>query len=174
MKTPKLILLGAAVLTGFCAPTLRAQDDLHVLYEEGRAAFNAGQLELAREKLALVLARNPSHPQTRAMMATIESKLGPNNTMLRRAYEKLVIEKIDLTEAELGEALQALKILAKNASGGKIIPNLIVRDPELAKKPVSLHLGGIPLSEALRYLGDLVGARVTYDKAAVVFSKAGG
>ena len=23
---------------------------------------------------------------------------GPNNTMLRRAYEKLVIEKIDLTE----------------------------------------------------------------------------
>lgn len=173
MKIHTVLLVGAAALLGLCVPTVRAQDDLHVLYEEGKAAFNAGQLELAREKLALVLARNPEHPQTRAMMIQIENKLGPNNTMLRKSYDKVIIEKFDVTEAELSEALQALKILAKNASGGKVIPNVIVRDPDLAKKPISLNLSKIPLSEALRYLGELSGAHITYDKAAVVFSKAG-
>ena len=108
------------------------------------------------------------------MMAQIELKLGADNTLLRKSYEKVIIEKFEVTDAELNEALQALKILAKNASGGKVIPNIIVRDAELGKKPVTLSLSKIPLSEALRYLAELSGAHLSYDKTAVVFSKPGG
>jgi len=174
MNTHPLFLAGALAIAWLCAPFVRAEDDIHVLYQEGRNAFNAGQFEIAREKLALVLAKSPDHPQTRAMMAQIEQKLGPDNTLLRKSYEKLIIEKFDVTDAELSESIQALKILAKNASGGKIIPNVIVRDAELGKKPVTLSLSKIPLSEAFRYLADLSGARLSYDKTAVVFSKPGG
>lgn len=175
MKTHPLLLLvaGASAILWLCAPVVRAQDDLHVLYQEGRAAFMAGQFDIAREKLALVLAKNPEHPQTRAMMATIEQKLGADNTLLRKSYEKIILEKFDVSEADLSESLQALKILARNASGGKVVPNIIVRDPELGKKPVTLNLTKVPLSEALRYLAELTGAHLSYEKSAVIFSKPG-
>ena len=174
MKTRPLVLAGALAIACLHPSYVRAQDDIHVLYQEGRAAYYAGQFEIAREKLALVLAKNPAHPETRARMAQIEQKLGPNNTLLRKAYEKLIIEKFEVNDAELSESIQALKILARNASGGKVIPNIIVRDAELGKKPVTLSLSKIPLSEALRYLADLSGAHLSYDKTAVVFSKPGG
>ena len=173
MKTHLLLIAGAFALLWLCAPVVRAEDDLHVLYQEGRTAFQAGQFEIAREKLSLVLAKSPEHPQTRAMMAQIELKLGVDNTLLRKSYEKVIIEKFEVTEAELEESLQALKILARNASGGKVVPNIIVRDAGLGKKPVSLSLTKIPLSEALRYLADLSGARLSYDKTAVIFSQPG-
>ena len=174
MKTSPLLLASALAIAWLHTPVARAEDDIHVLYQEGRAAFFAGQFDLAREKLSLVLAKNPTHPETRAMMAQIETKLGPDNTLLRKSYEKLIIERFEVTDAELSESIQALKILAKNASGGKLIPNIVLRDADLGKKPVTLNLTKIPLSEALRYLADLSGAHLSYDKTAVVFSKPGG
>ncbi len=54
MKTSLLFIASAAFLLAPCF-TLRAEDDLHVLYQEGRAAFFAGQFDLAREKLSKVL-----------------------------------------------------------------------------------------------------------------------
>lgn len=170
MKTSSLLLACAAFLACLCPPVLRAVDDLHVLYQEGRDLFNSGQFELAREKLAVVLAKNPSHTQTRAMMALIEQKIGADNTLLRKAWEKVIIEKVEINDAELSEALTAVKTMAKNASGGKVVPNLIVRDPELGKKMVTLSLAKVPLSEVLRYLASLTGTKLTYDKNAAIFS----
>ena len=163
-----LLLVGAAL--ALLAPSVRAADDIHVLYQEGRDLFNAGQFELAREKLAVVLAKNPTHPQTRAMMAQIEQKIGADNTMLRKAWEKVIIEKVEISDAELGEAVTAVKTMAKNASGGKVIPNIIVKDAELAKKTVTLNLNKVPLSEVLRYMAQMVGGKLTYDKNAALIT----
>jgi hypothetical protein len=174
MKRSSLLLAGAAALLWPCVPILRAADDIHVLYQEGRDAFYAGQFELAREKLAQVLAKSPNHPQTRAMMAQIEQKLGADNTLMRKAYEKIIIEKFEVADAELSEALAAAKIMAKNATGGKVVPNFIVRDPALGKKPVTLSLSKVPLSEVLNYLAQLAGAKLTYDKNAALFSNPAG
>jgi hypothetical protein len=171
MKTHPFLLVFA--ILGLSAPFVRAEDDLHVLFQDGRAAFYAGQYEIAREKLALVLAKSPEHQQTRAMMAQIEQKLGADNTMLRKSYDKLILERFEVTEANLEDSLQVLKILSRNASSGKVVPNVIVRNAELAKAPITLSLTKIPLSEALRYLADLSGARLSYDKTAVIFSKPG-
>ncbi len=173
MKTLILMFLGAFTIFGSCPSSLHAEDDIHVLYQEGQAAYKAGQFEIAREKLALVLLKNPEHPQTRAMMAQIELKIGTDNTLLRKSYDKLILDKFEVVDVELGESLQALKILAKNASAGKIAPNIIVSDAELTKKHVSLSLEKIPLSEALRYLAQLTGAHLSYDKNAVIYSKPG-
>ncbi len=165
----KKLLTLLAVLV-FQIQTTRAEDDLHTIYQDGRAAFFAGQFDLAREKLSVVLAKNPTHPETRAMMAQIELKLGSDNTLLRKSYEKIIIEKFEVNEAELNEALQALRILAGKASGGKVIPNIILKDQALGKKSVTLNLSKIPLSEALGYLAQLTGAKISYDKTAVMFS----
>lgn len=164
-------LVGLFLLLYLGTPASRAEDDLHTIYQDGRAAFFAGQFELAREKLSMVLAKNPSHPQTRAMMAQIEQQLGADNTQLRKSYDKVIIDKFEVNEAELNEALQALRVLAGKASGGKVVPNIILKDPDLGKKTVTLNLTKIPLSEALNYLAQLTGARLTYDKMAVMLSK---
>jgi len=172
MKTKLLIL--SVVLAALITPAAKAGDDLHVTYEEGRAFFNAGQFELAREKLAVVAAANPAHVPTRAMLAQIEQKLGPDNTMLRKSYSAVIIEKIEFSDAALDEAIEAVRILSKKASNGKVIPNLIMKDPEVGKRPVSLNLANVPLSEVLSYLAKLAGAKLTYEKNAVMFSSLSG
>ncbi len=169
-----LQLAGVVLLFNLSISPVRAEDDLHTIYQEGRAAFFAGQFDLAREKLSIVLAKNPSHQQTRAMMAQIEQQLGADNTQLRKSYEKVIIEKFEVNEAELNEALQALRILSGKASGGKVIPNIILKDQALGKKTVTLNLAKIPLSEALNYLAQLTGAKLSYDKMAVMFSSPAG
>ena len=174
MKKTIFPLVGLVLLLNLGTHSIRAEDDLHTIYQEGRAAFFAGQFDLAREKLSIVMAKNPSHPQTRAMMAQIEQQLGADNTMLRKSYEKVIIERFEVNDAELSEALQALRILAGKASGGKVIPNIILKDPALGKKNITLNLTKIPLSEALNYLAQLTGAKISYDKMAVLISSPAG
>ena len=172
MRLPSLLL--AALCAALSPVAVRAQDDLHVIYEEGRAAFNAGQFELAREKLAYVLTKNPNHLPTQAMMAQITQKLGADNTLLRKSYEKIILEKIEFNEAPLDEALQAVRAFTRKATQDKVSPNIIVKHPEIGKKTVSLSLTNVPLAEVLNYLAQLSGSRLSYDKNAVMFSNPAG
>lgn len=175
MKTKMPVFFAFVIAVLLASPfPLRAEDSIHVLYQEGLAAFQAGQFELAREKLAPVLAANPTHLQTRAMMAQIVAKLGVDNTQLRKSYSKIVIDKIEFADVELDEALQAVRILARKASGDKVTPNIIVKNPELGKKIVTLNLSKVPLSEVLNYLAQLAGAKLVYEKSGVMFTNPNG
>lgn len=175
MKTHALLLAALVVSTAWLSPSpVFAEDDLHTLYQDGRAAFFANQFDIAREKLAKVLAVNPQHTQSRAMMAQIEQKLGADNVMLRKSYEKIIIDKIEFTDVELSEAIQAVRMKTKAATQDKVVPNVIVKSPEIGKKLVSINLNNMPLSEVLNYLAQLAGARITYDKSAVLFSNPAG
>ncbi len=147
-----------------------AADDLKTSYQQGRALFYAGQLEAAREKLAPVLAKNPNHLETQAMMAQIKQQLGEGENTLKSSYQKVVLEKVEFSNVELSEALQAVRFLSRKATNEKISANVIVANPELAKKPVSINLTQVPLSEVINYLAQMAGAKVTYDKVAVVLS----
>jgi hypothetical protein len=169
MKTTILLLL-AAVLAAFAPVSVRAADDVYVSYEEGRAAFNAGEFEIAREKLAYVLSKSPDHLPTRAMLAQIEAKLGPNNTLLRKSYEKVILEKVEFADVSVDEALQAIRFLSLKATQNKVAPNVIVKSPDIGKKTISLNLAQVPLSEVLNYVAQLSGGRVVYDKNAVVIT----
>jgi hypothetical protein len=173
MKTKLMsVLIGSALW--LIVPAVKAADDLYLTYEEGKALFNAGQFAEAREKLAVVASKNPSHVPTRAMLAQIEQKLGVDNTMLRRSYQAVIIEKIEFADAQLEEAIQAVRILSKKATNEKIVPNIIIKDPSLNSKIVSLSLNNVPLTEVLNYLAKLSGARLSYEKNAVMFSNPAG
>ena len=169
MKTKLLSAFAAFVFVLGLSPFAKAQD-LHVTYEEGRAAYNAGQLELAREKLNIVAAKNPSHIPTQAMLAQIQQKLGVDNTQLRKSYEQIILPKIEFTDVELSEAIQAVRMLTKKATNEKTVPNIILKTPDLGNKLVSINLNNVPLSEVLNYLAQLSGAKLTYDKTAVMFA----
>jgi hypothetical protein len=55
-----------------------------------------------------------------------------------------------------------------------VVPNIIIKSPEIAQKNVSLNLSKVPLTEVLNYLAEVTGARITYDTSAVLFSNRAG
>jgi hypothetical protein len=161
-----LLFLGAG-------PARAADDDINTLFQMGRAAFYRGDLELARDLLKQVQAKNPQHFETRALLAQIQVSLNSTNqSSLKKTYESVILPKVDFEEVTVPEALEGLRVLSKNASAGKVIPNFIVQDQTLNSKSLSLHLTNVPLGEAISYVARVVGCRAMYETHAVVFTSA--
>jgi hypothetical protein len=75
-----------------------------------------------------------------------------------------------MQDVTLTEAIDGLRALAKNASGGKITPNVIIKGEDVMQRKLSLALSNIPLSEALNYVTQLTNTKATYDKHVVILS----
>lgn len=156
----------------FAAATPPASgEDLNAVYQQGRAAFYKGDFETATALLSKVAAANPRHTDTNNMLAYMRANFKAKDLSLQKQYEALILPKVELGDVTLNEALEGLRQLAKNASNGKVVPNIIVRGgEELAQRKVSLTLANVPLSEALNYVTQLTNTRATYDKHAVTIS----
>lgn len=153
------------------SPSLRAADDLNALYQKGREAFHKGDFVTARAFLTQVAAANPGHPDTQNMLRYINAHAKQEST-LKRDYAAVTLPKIDMQEVTLQEAVSGLRVLAKNASQGKVSPNVIIKGTTLGEKKLSLNLANVPLTEAIEYLAQLTGAKASYDKHAVILSEA--
>lgn len=147
-----------------------ADSEIQTLFNQGREAYYKGQIEQARQLLSQVLTLNPKHFETRAILASINANDKPDDASLRKQYASVIIPKFDVAEATLSESLQALSIMAGNASGGKVKGNFIVRNPELGKTLITLSMSNVPMDELLRYLAEMSKARLAWDKHAVVFN----
>lgn len=145
-------------------------EDLSAVYQQGRAAFYKGDLETARQLLSRVAAANPQHAETANMMAYIRAHYQPVDNTLKNQYASVTLPKVEMADVTLTEAIEGLRALSKNASGGKVMPNVIVKGEELAGRKLSLSLSNVPLTEALNYVTQLVSAKATYDKHAVILS----
>ncbi len=145
-------------------------EDLNAVYQQGRAAYYKGDMQTAFQLLSRVAAANPKHAETANMLAYIRANHQPKDDSLKTQYASVTLPKVEMADVTLAEAIEALRTLSKNASGGKIVPNVIVKGEGLAEKKLSLSLSNVPLSEALNYVVQLVGAKATYDKHAVILS----
>ena len=163
-----MILIGCSLFTA-ASP---AADDISTLFQQGRTAYYNGNFELARQLLLKVQAKNPGHFETNALLGQINAQTKKGDASLQKQYAAVIIPKFDVTDASLQESLQALGILAKNASEGKVQPNFIVKSPDLNQAKITLALTNVPLTEAVRYLAEMTKAKTTWDKHAVMFSSA--
>jgi hypothetical protein len=145
-------------------------EDLNVVYQQGRAAYYKGDMETARQLLSRVAAANPKHADTANMLAYIRAHYQPKDNSLKTQYASVTLPKVEMADVTLTEAIEGLRALSKTASGGKVTPNVIVKGEELGQRKLSLSLTNIPLSEALNYVTELVGAKASYDKYAITLS----
>ncbi len=145
-------------------------EDLNAVYQQGRAAYYKGDLEKAYQLLSRVAAANPKHADTANMLAYIRANHQPKDNSLQTQYAAVTLPKVEMADVTLTEAIEGLRALSKNASGGKVMPNVIVKGEELGQRKLSLSLSNVPLTEALNYVTQLVGAKATYDKYAVTLS----
>lgn len=156
----------------FVAPSaVRAADDLNTLYQQGRAAFYRGDQELALSLLTQVAAAAPNHTDTQNMLRMLKANQKVNVSTLKKDYGAVVLPKLDMQDVTLTEAIAGLRVLSKNASAGKVMPNIIVKGSGLGEKRLSLALANIPLTEAIEYIAQMTGGRATYEKHAVVISE---
>lgn len=154
------------------AGTVHAADDVNQMFQMGRAAFYKGDHETAYALLTQVEASNPKHFETKALLAQIRAQKKSGTPTIKKTYDSLILPQVDFTEVTLAEAIEGLRGLSKNASDGKVIPNIIIKDPALGAKMLSLNIRNVPLSDAIQYLADLSGATSVYDKHAVIFTGA--
>lgn len=161
------VSLGAMVLVGSASGR---EKDIGGLFQQGRAAYYQGNLELARDLLNQVISMKPDHFETKALLAQIKTAMEQSGgSSLKKKYSSVVIPKLELADVTLTEALQAVTVLSKNASNGEVAPNFIVKAPDAGDAQISLVLSSIPLVQAIDYLADLSGTRAVYDNHAVVF-----
>lgn len=167
----KVSVTTAAFLAAFfLASAPVSAEDLNAVYQQGRAAFYQGDLAKANELLSRVAAANPRHAETNNMLAYIRANYKAPDLTLQRQYAALILPKVEFGDVTLSEAMEGLRALAKNASNGKVVPNVIIRGEEIAQRKVSLSLANIPLSEALNYVTQLTNTKASYDKHAVTIS----
>lgn len=167
----KVSVSAAAFVAAFVLVTAPMNaEDLNAVYQQGRAAFYQGDFEKAHQLLARVEAANPKHPDTVRMLAYIRANHKPAENTLKNQYATVLLPKVEMSDVTLTEAIDGLRTLSKNASGGKVTPNVIIKGEEVGQRKLSLALSNIPLSEALNYVTQLTGTKATYDKHAVILS----
>lgn len=163
------LFLAAFIITLAFGQVAHSADDVATLFQQGRNAYYQGNFELARKLLTQVAALKPDHFETKAMLAQINMRLKNNGGSLQKQYAAVNLPKVEFADVSLTEAVTALGLLARKATDGKVQPNFIVKNPEMAKKTISLNLNNVPLTEAINYLAELSGAKAVYDKHAVIF-----
>jgi hypothetical protein len=167
-----MLFVGALLFIGG-APLGRAQSTQE-MFEEAKKAYYRGDLELAKAGLEAVISIDPRHTTARAYLGRIQHQIkeqgakGGNN--LEAQMTALIIPSIDFKEATLGSIIEFLPAKAAELTEKKFEPSIIFKgDPEeLERKKVTLKLTNVPMSEVLRYVGDLTEVKFVYDKYAVV------
>lgn len=161
-------LVVAVLGVGAVSPAVRAED-MKAVYEMGKRLFNEGKYQQARPLLEQVAAANPRHPETQAMLIRIR-QMGKQGPTLADKLATVVLPSVEFSDVTVPEALEGLKALAKGQSGGKVVPNFIVRGGDDMTKRFNMNLTNVPLPDAIRYVSELSGTIARYEMNAVVFA----
>lgn len=171
MIRAKVSVSTAAFIAAFVLITAPVSaEDLNAVFQQGRAAFYRNDYATAYQLLSRVAAANPKHTETNNMLAFIRANHKIDEGTLKKQYDAVMLPKVDMQDVTLAEAIDGLRVLSKNASGGKVTPNFMIKGADLGERKLTLALNNIPLTEALTYITQLTNTKATYDKHVVIIT----
>lgn len=150
--------------------------DLQRILSEAQTAMIRGDLETAEQNYRLAYQIDSHNVVAVAglkQVALQKAKTGAGAST-EKQFAQVILAQIQFKEATFAEALDSLKKKITDASGGKLTANFVVQPGVDGSAKITLNLANIPATEALRYLADLVAARVEYQKYAIVIRPASG
>jgi len=182
MRT-KLAILAATMVVAvpLCEVSAQAQTktkekaapvevDYGAVYKEGVALYNAQKYREADAKFLQVLRKYPQHPQSgryRSMLRIELRKLAAQPAM-KKALAKLTLPKADFEEAPLFEVLEFATRKAKELSGGKTHPGLvIIGGNPVRDRLVTIQVSQMPLDKFIEFAVQQADARVEFDPYAL-------
>jgi hypothetical protein len=167
----------AAVLGTASTLTVTAQQFTQEQLAKQRALYTQAEGDIARgkfadaEKKARALIRvRPSDPYMRQLLARIQTARmdASRRTSWERSLKTLIVDEVNIDEASIEEVAAYIQKKAKALAGGDASPNIVLRGSAVRDRTVTLRLKNVPLSEVLRYAGQLADVRFTYEKHAIV------
>jgi hypothetical protein len=172
---PRLFLLA---VVGLASTGLG--NDIADMQSEAERAYVRGDLTVARERFELIRRLEPNNRTAISYLRRIiadeaqqrAGKAPPNTT--QAALTRLILEKVDLREATLVDALEFLRQKGNQLGGGKIAINFVQQLDETTRNAkVTLTLQNAPYSEVLRYIGELANVQFSYEPYAIVVKPKG-
>jgi hypothetical protein len=151
--------------------------DIQKLLTEGQTAFMRGDVPTAKRNFEMANKLDPKNPTVIGFLKQIAAAEAKNPALASTEieYRGIIIPQLQFKEATLNSAIEFMKKKVSDLTGGKKSINIVNKlGPEAQNTPITLNLTNIPFTEALRYIAELVGAKVEYQKYAVVLAPAGG
>lgn len=179
MKIPDKIILLAGALFLWSSFPAAAEATVQQVYEDAIRAYHSGDLVSAKAGLERVVRADPRFSTARAQLAVITHKLKEREasgaTAMQRDLESVIVPSIDFNDATLGSVIEFIPQKTAELTDKKIQPSIVFRgDPALlTQKKVTLKLTNMPMSEVLRYVGELTGIEFKFEKYAIVASPRG-
>ena len=180
------VILAAALLSA-AIPTraLLAQDssattkdtagtvNYNELYKEAVADYNAGRNRDAELKFRRVLTRHPDHIQSQRYRALIKKRMRELAAIpaMKRRLSQITIEEISFEEATLAEVMEFVTRKAKELSGGKVSPGLVIHGGDAVReRKLTFKTGAVPMDTLIDAAARLTNTRVKYSDYALTFS----
>lgn len=166
-----------AVLLSVSLQSSFAQGNLQDTYNQGVLLYNQGKYGEALMNFEKVLAERPDFVYARNYLAkcqtAITKGLGPKNDLEGR-LAKVIVPEINFSDAPLGDVLDYFSSRAVELSGGSISLNFLYKgtSEQRLRTLITLNLRNVPISEAIKYVGQLSGSTVKYEEHAVVITPA--
>lgn len=173
MKYRIPLLLSLLLFCFSLTDTTFAQNDVKTVYNQGVQLYNEGKYEEAMMKFAAVLQANPRIVHARSYMAKCKTAMvsdrRPTNN-IQGQLAQITIPELNFSDAPIGDILDYFTQRAEELSGGKVSPNFIYKGtPEQRRDTlVTLSLRNVPMTEAIRYVGQLSGTHIKYEEHAIV------
>ena len=171
MKPLQSLIHTCAVLF-LATAAFAASLDIQELLTEGQVAYQRGDIDKAKKAFELVY-RMDSRNQTAIgflKRIKVDEANKPKGNDQEIQLSSIIIPQIQFREATLGSALDYFKKTVEKQTNGKQALNFVVQLPaeQVNSQPVTLNLTNVPVTEALRYLGELVNATFVYEKYAIM------
>jgi len=169
----KRIALAVILTAGMISALVAAPGGLQKTFNDAKAAYIAGEYEKAAIGFRKVLQYQPGYVYARKYLAQTEAKIrsGAKITVsLEDKLAKLNVKSVAFEDASLGMVITYLSQKSAEISGGKVVANIIYKGPREDKesKMVTLKLSNVPMTEVIRYVGQLTGTRFKYEEYAIV------
>ena len=147
-------------------------------YAQAVQAYNQGDIDGAKHQLALTLEIDKNFRPATALLQRIaqdqraSAGATPAAVVPVKSLERMVVP-VEFKDTSLQSALEYIRQHIEAGSGGKTAVNFVLNvPPELANKRISLQLDHVPVTELLRYVGDLAGVSFQFQKYAIVVTPA--
>ncbi|MEX2578185.1 MAG: hypothetical protein WD342_03940 [Verrucomicrobiales bacterium] len=173
MNPRSLILHCLLALFVLALQPAHSQVSTRDVYQDGVRLFKQGDYAEALVRFETVLAHKPRDPYARSYATkcktAIAQNLGPKND-LEGQLSKIVVPQMSFADAPLGDVLEYLSGRVEELSGGKLVANFIYKGTSEQRNNtlVTLSLRNVPITEAIRYVGQLADTRFTYEEHAIV------
>ncbi len=169
----KQVALAMALALATFTGTVAGADNLQKTFDDAKAAYHAGAYEKAAQGFRKVLKHQPGYVYARRYLNLTETKIrlgGDSKATLESKLAKLKVPSVAFEDASLESVMAFLSQKSDELSGGKVVANFIYKGSNEQKKSLTLtlKLNNVPMTDVIRYVGQLTNTKFKYEQYAVV------